>query len=96
MNSEQRETSEKYKNITNNIHYSNLFNKPNEVLEQYKEYILDNHKKEEYKNIIEVLRKDSYIDAKYQIEQKTLMILRPLIANIINWNYQENLKMITI
>ena len=49
MNPEQRETSEKYKNITSNINYYNLFNKPNEVLEEYKEYILNNHKKKNTK-----------------------------------------------
>ena len=74
MNSEQRETSEKYKNTTNNINYYNSLNKPNEALEQYKEYILNNHKKEEYTKIIEILKKDSYINAKYQIDRIILMI----------------------
>ena len=84
MNSEERETSEKYKNITSNINYSNLFNKPNEVLEEYKEYILNNHKKEEYKNIIEILKTDRYINICYQTEKIILMILKQLIANTIN------------
>ena len=84
MNPEQRETSEKYKNITSNINYYNLFNKPNEVLEEYKEYILNNHKKEVYRNIIEILKNDNYINTRYQIEKIILMILKPLIANITN------------
>ena len=69
MDWEQRETSEKYKNITSNINYYNLFNKSNEVLEEYKEYILNNHKKEEYKNIIEILKSDTYINICYQREK---------------------------
>ena len=84
MNPEQRETSEKYKNITSNINDYNWFNKPNEVLEEYKEYILNNHKKEEYKNIIEILKTDRYINICYQREKIILMILKQLIANTIN------------
>lgn len=61
---QQREQDTKYKSLFSNISFLNLVEQPNEILETYKDIIINSYAVEDHINTIRLLKDDDYIKMK--------------------------------